>query len=86
MPETASGAGDPQRVVSRETERNLDALEQDLAALAERCQQLRIQRQTLADECATLNAEREALETENRHYRSRIDAMVARLKGLQETS
>lgn len=76
----------PNRVFSRETERNLAALEDRITTLTVLCESLAEERQTLAAEHSELGTERDALATENQHVRTRIDAMVARLRGLEEDS
>lgn len=74
----------PARVFSRETERNLAALEQRIDRLSELCTRLHTERESLAAERSQLAAESEALRADNQHIRNRIDAMVARLKGLED--
>jgi cell division protein ZapB len=74
------------QLFNRETERNFALLEERLSELIQLCERLNSENQALAAKQAALLAEREALLEENRQTRARIDAMVARLKGLEVTS
>jgi cell division protein ZapB len=73
------------QLFNRETERNFTALEEQLNELARMCGQLISENKALQAQHMTLLAERESLIDENRQTRARIDAMVARLKGLEKT-
>lgn len=73
------------QLFNRETERNFTALEERLNELAHVCSQLISENKALQAQHMTLLAERESLIDENRQTRARIDAMVARLKGLEKT-
>jgi cell division protein ZapB len=74
-----------EQLFNRETERNFSALEEHLNELARMCSQLISENKALQAQHMTLLAERETLIDENRQTRARIDAMVARLKGLEKT-
>ena len=65
----------------------------DLAMLAERvehlvkhCAQLAVENRELHEQTLTLQAERDALRDKYEHSRARIDAMIVRLKGLEQSS
>lgn len=73
-----------ERIFSRETERNLDALDAQIRTLTGLCERLSAERAALHSERDRLAAEHETLRAEHRRTRDRIDAMVARLKGLDE--
>ena len=64
-----------------------------LAVLAERverlarlCERLAWDNQALSEELAELRAERDALFEKNEQSRARIEAMIARLRSLEQTS
>lgn len=67
---------------SEETEHCLAALQQRLDALIDHHQQLSAHQKTLEAECAQLQQHRDDLATQNEQLRARIDAIVARLKGM----
>jgi cell division protein ZapB len=63
----------------------------DLAILAERveqlvqrCEQLTRENQELREQTTTLQAERDALHDKNEQSRSRIEAMIVRLRDLEQ--
>ena len=65
----------------------------DLAVLAERvehlvqiCKQLTEKNRELCEQTSVLQAERDALREKNEQFRARIDAMVVRLKDLEQNS
>jgi cell division protein ZapB len=65
----------------------------DLALLAERverlvqrCEQLAWENQELREQTSVLQAERDALREKNEQSRARIDAMVVRLRDLEQNS
>ena len=65
----------------------------DLAILAERverlvqlCEQLTQENQELHERMTALQTERDTLYDKNEQSRSRIEAMIVRLKGLEQTS
>ena len=73
------------QLFNRETERNFEALEEQLNEMARMCSLLVSENKALQAQHMTLLAERESLIEENRQTRARIDAMVARLQGLEKT-
>ena len=65
----------------------------DLALLAERveqlvqlCEQLAQENQELREQTSVLQAERDALREKNEQSRARIDAMIVRLRDLEQNS
>ncbi len=65
----------------------------DLALLAERvehlvkrCAQQAVENRELREQTATLQVEHDALREKNEQFRTRIDAMVVRLRDLEQTS
>ena len=60
-------------------------LEARLVALLSHCEQLGSENQSLRSRQAELLAEREELLQKNEQARMRIDAMVMRLKGLEDS-
>ena len=75
-----------QQPFNRQTERSFNTLDARIKDLIEYCEHLIAEKQVLQNERAALLAERDALQAESRQSRARIDAMVMRLKGLEETS
>ena len=67
---------------SEETEQCLTALQQRLEHVIQHYQQLSAQHQALLANCTQLEQERAALTAQNEQFRSRIDAMVVRLKAM----
>ena len=74
MPETAETV-----------ETNLIILTERVDHLAEWCERLARETQSLLERIATLQVERDALRGKNEQLRARIDAMVVRLKGLGQS-
>lgn len=62
------------------------ALEERLDELISICERLTQENRSLHAQQAALVAERDQLIQEHEQSRARIDAMVARLKGLEQTS
>lgn len=65
----------------------------DLAILAERveqlvqlCERLTRENRELREQITALQAERDALHDKNEHSRSRIEAMIVRLRDLEQAS
>ena len=65
----------------------------DLAVLAERvehlvqlCEQLAQENRELREQTSALQAERDALREKSEQFRARIDAMVVRLRDLEQNS
>lgn len=67
------------------TECYFAALEERLDELIMICEQLARENKSLHTQQAALVAERDELIQENEQSRARIEAMVARLKGLEQT-
>lgn len=59
------------------------ALEQRVEALIELCRRLQRENDMLRESQASLNAERAALLEKNETARSRIEAMISRLKSME---
>lgn len=68
------------------TESYLTALDERLTELLRRYDQLAADNQALLVRQAELLAEREGLIEQNEQSRTRIETMVARLKGLEQSS
>ena len=62
------------------------ALEERVDELVRRCEQLALENQALTAQHNQLLAERNELIDQNEQSRARIDAMVARLKGLEQST
>ena len=73
------------QLFNRETERSFAALQERVGELAKLCESLSSQYQALQAEQVLLLSERDALRAENQQSRKRIDTMVARLRGLEES-
>ena len=71
--------------VSAETGQLFVALEQRIAELVSRCEQLAEANRELRAQYAAASEECAALKAQNEQARTRIDAMVARLKNLEAT-
>ena len=71
--------------ISLRTENQLSILEERLDELIRVCDQLVLENQSLQARHATLMAEREDLIEQYEQARTRIDAMVARLRGLEQS-
>ncbi len=65
---------------------NLIILSRRIDQLLARYEQLAQENQTLRDQHDALQAERDALRDKYEHSRARIDAMIVRLKGLEQSS
>mgnify|MGYP001175082697 FL=1 len=63
---------------------NLILLSRRIDQLLTRCERLAQENQTLRDQHDALQAERDALRDNYEHSRARIDAMIVRLKGLEQ--
>jgi cell division protein ZapB len=72
--------------IRQTTEENLSALEERLDTFLVMCEQLVKDNQTLMAKQSSLLEERQALIQQNEQSRTRIEAMVARLKGLEQPS
>ena len=68
------------------TEHYLDTLEERLDELIRVCEQLAMENQSLRVQCNTLAAERDELQVQYTQARGRVEAMVARLRGLESSS
>lgn len=71
--------------VTRKTERYITALEERVDELIRVHQQLAEEQLALQGQYAELLRERDALIEQNEQSRTRIEAMVVRLKGLEQT-
>lgn len=71
--------------VNRKTERYLTALEERVEELIRLHNQLLEENHALQAQHAELQQERDALIEQNEQSRMRIEAMVVRLKGLEQT-
>ncbi|MDX1605520.1 MAG: TIGR02449 family protein [Candidatus Competibacterales bacterium] len=71
--------------LSAETGQELAALEQRIVELIGRCEQLAETNRELRARYAAASEECAALRSQNEQARTRIDAMVARLKNLEAT-
>lgn len=63
---------------------NLILLSRRIDQLLTRCERLAQENQTLRGQHDALQAERDALRDKYEHSRARIDAMIVRLKGLEQ--
>ena len=72
-------------IANTETEQVFAALSVSVSKLIQRCERLTNDKRELERRCAELQAERQSLIEQNEQARARIDAMVARLKGLEQT-
>lgn len=68
-----------------ETEQVLVALSARVNELIQYCDQLTQEKHELQQRCSELQTERQSLIEQNEQARARIDAMVSRLKGLEQT-
>ncbi len=68
---------------SEATEQGFSILQQRLEELLGLCQRLAEDNRELQTRCDTLLMERRSLIDQNEQARARIDAMIARLKGLE---
>ena len=71
--------------IHTETEQVFTALASRVSELIQYCERLAEDKRALEQQCAELQAERQSLIDQNEQARARIDAMVARLKGLEQT-
>jgi cell division protein ZapB len=71
--------------VTDSTTEAFSQLEQRVAQLIERCDQLRDENRVLLLSQESLNAERAALLEKNDTARARIEAMISRLKALEQS-
>lgn len=71
---------------SESTEQVFLVLQQRLDELIALCQHLAEDNHRLQAQCETLQGERRALIEQNEQARARIDAMIARLKGLEPST
>ena len=71
---------------SESTEQGFLILRQRLDALIALCQRLADDNRQLQAQCDTLQTERRSLIEQNEQARARIDAMIARLKGLDPST
>ena len=71
-------------IFNPETEQAFAALAARVGELIQRCERLTNNKHELEQRCAQLQAERQSLLDQNEQARARIDAMVARLKGLEQ--
>lgn len=65
--------------------RDLDRLEQQLRNLLAQCQRLKEENLSLQNRQETLVAERAALVAKNEEARSKVEAMINRLKSLEQS-
>jgi len=72
-------------IANPETEQVFAALTAGVSKLIQRCERLTNDKRELEQRCTALQAERQSLIDQNEQARARIDAMVARLKGLEQT-
>jgi cell division protein ZapB len=63
----------------------LESLESQLQELLELCERLKSENYSLRDQQDTLSGERAALIEKNELARSRIEAMISRLKGMENS-
>lgn len=71
-------------IFNPETEQVFAALSARVGELIQHCERLANDKHELEQRCAQLQAERQSLLDQNEQARARIDAMVARLKGLEQ--
>lgn len=75
--------------MSKKAEQNpsseLESLEKQLRELLELCERLKSENYSLRDQQDTLSSERAALIEKNEMARSRIEAMITRLKGMENS-
>ncbi len=64
----------------------LDTLEERVDELVRVCEQLAMENQSLRVQCDSLIVERDELQEQYAQARRRVDAMVARLRGLESSS
>ena len=67
------------------TGKDLDRLEQQLKLLLEQTLKLRVENQSLQKRQETLVAERAGLVAKNEEARSKVEAMIHRLKALEQS-
>jgi cell division protein ZapB len=63
----------------------LESLESQLQELLELCERLKSENYSLRDQQENLSGERAALIEKNEQARSRIEAMITRLKGMENS-
>ncbi|HET7922527.1 MAG TPA: TIGR02449 family protein [Gammaproteobacteria bacterium] len=67
-------------------EQELQRLEQRIAALVAACRKLRGENGSLRERLEDLNAERAGLLARNEQVKNRVEAMITRLKALEENA
>ncbi|MGD2128263.1 MAG: TIGR02449 family protein [Lysobacterales bacterium] len=68
-----------------QAEKDLARLEQQLMSLLDTCRKLREENSSLQNRQETLVAERAALVAKNEEARSKVEAMINRLKALEQS-
>jgi len=68
-----------------QAEKDLARLEQQLMSLLDTCRRLREENASLQNRQETLVAERAALVAKNEEARSKVEAMINRLKALEQS-
>jgi len=68
-----------------QAEKDLARLEQQLVSLLDTCRRLREENASLQNRQETLVAERAALVAKNEEARSKVEAMINRLKALEQS-
>ena len=69
-----------------QTGQYLDTLEERVDELVRVCERLAMENQSLRVQCDSLIVERDELQEQYAQARRRVDAMVARLRGLESSS
>lgn len=72
--------------INPETEQLFTALTERVHGLIQQCHALADENSQLQQHCVKLQAERQSLIEQNEQSRARIDAMVSRLKVLEQAS
>lgn len=76
----------PQENTREQLEQELLRLESRIEELAEVCAKLRRDNHSLSERLESLSAERSGLLAKNEHVRGRVEAIITRLKSLEESA
>lgn len=86
---TRSGAGPSMlrmsRELARDMEARIDALSRQVEDLVALCERLRTENESLRHQQETLSGERARLIEKNEQARARVEAMISRLKAMENS-
>lgn len=71
--------------VARDTEARVNALARQIEDLVELCERLRTENRSLRHQQETLSSERAQLIEKNEQARARVEAMISRLKAMENS-